>query len=172
MPCTNGLSMIFCSLKNSNWYSIMPQSLANVLIHLVFSTKNREPLIDPKVEQELYSYLVGICRTVGACVLKVGGIEDHIHMLITLPRTVAICKLVEEVKKSSSRWIKTKGPQFGQFSWQSGYGIFSISSSHKDAVAHYIACQRDHHHTHSFQDEYRRLLKRNDIEFDERYVWD
>jgi REP element-mobilizing transposase RayT len=136
----------------------------------VFSTKKREPFISQTLEAELYSYMAGICRAQGTQAIQIGGVEDHVHLLFNLPRTIMISKLVEEIKKSSSRWFKTKGHP--RFSWQNGYGAFSVSCSHKDAVVSYILGQREHHKKVSFQEEYRRLLCKNQIVFDERYVWD
>jgi putative transposase len=147
-------------------------TLANLLIHVVFSTKNREPLIHQEVEAELHAYIAVVCRAKSAHALKVGGVEDHVHILLNPPRTVAVSKLLEDVKKSTSKWIKTKGSQYRQFAWQTGYGAISVSPSHKAAVYQYISKQRKHHQTVTFQDEYRRILNKNQIEYDERYLWD
>ena len=150
----------------------MPQSLASVLVHLVFSTKNREPLITEAIEPELHKYLSTVFRGCDSPALLVGGYKDHIHTLFSLSRTWAIADIVEEVKTSSSKWIKTKGEEFRQFHWQSGYGAFSVSQSNVEQVKDYIAKQKEHHSKQDFQFEYRGLLKKYQIEFDEQYVWD
>lgn len=150
----------------------MPQSLASVLIHLIFSTKHREPLITPAIDIELHKYLATIFRECDSPALLVGGHKDHIHALFSLSRKWKIAELVEEVKTSSSKWIKTKGGTFSQFHWQSGYGAFSVSQSNVGKVKNYIANQKAHHSKLSFQDEFRGFLKKHGIEYDERYVWD
>ncbi len=150
----------------------MPQSLSNLLIHIVFSTKNRTPFIEPVIEKEFHLYMLGICKKHGVSLIKIGGVEDHIHLLVDLPRTITVSKLVQEVKVGSSKWLKTKGSQFLHFAWQSGYAVFSVSSTHKDALIQYIDNQRQHHLNSSFQDEYRSLLHKNHLELDERYAWD
>jgi putative transposase len=150
----------------------MPQSLSSVLLHLVFSTKNRKPLITPEIESELYSYLATVFRAVNSPALKIGGDKDHIHILFSLSRTTEIAKAVEEVKKRSSKWIKTKGEQYKDFAWQGGYGVFSVSESVADAVKKYIENQKKHHARFDFQSEYRELLKKYKIDYDEKYVWD
>ena len=150
----------------------MPQSLSSVLIHLVFSTKNREPWIRGPVEGKLHAYLGGILREINCPSLTVGGTADHVHILFVLARTMAISNVVEEVKTGSSKWIKTQNPAFQNFHWQAGYGAFSIGQSAVERLKQYIARQHEHHHGQSFQDEFRELLMRYEIPFDERYVWD
>lgn len=150
----------------------MPQSLASILIHIIFSTKNREPLILPEISQELYSYITGIARTHESLVHEIGGIEDHVHLLISLPRTLPLSKLIEEVKKGSSKWIKTKGEIYSKFAWQYGYGAFSIGQSAYENLRKYIQTQQIHHKKISFQDEYRVFLKKYHINYNEEYVWD
>ncbi len=150
----------------------MSQSLASVLIHLVFSTKNREPFINEAIEPELYAYMGAIFRDLRSPMLAGNGTPDHVHLLFSLGRTVTIADVVEEVKKSSSKWIKTKGTQFEGFAWQGGYGAFSIGESGVAALRRYIARQKQHHQTRTFQDEFRSLLQKYGIAFDERYVWD
>jgi putative transposase len=150
----------------------MSQSLSNVLLHLVFSTKIRHPWIDVRVEEELFKYIGGICRELKCPSHKIGGTDDHIHVACSLSRTVAICKLLEEIKGSSSKWIKTKGDEYATFAWQNGYGAFSIGQSQLPSLCSYIASQREHHGKLSFQDEYRDLLAKYHIEYDEQYVWD
>ena len=150
----------------------MAQSLSSILIHLVFSTKRREPFITPEIEPELHAYLAVIFREYKSPSLLVGGTEDHIHTLFALSRTASVAKVVEEVKTSSSKWLKMKGREFHSFQWQAGYGAFSIGQSSVPALKHYIANQREHHRHRSFQDEYRALLKRYGVAYDEKYVWD
>jgi|SRR5437660_11720378 len=150
----------------------MPQSLSSILVHLVFSTKNREPFISPEVETELHKYIAAILRACKSPALLIGGTEDHIHTLFALSRTIAVADLVEEVKTSTSKWIKTKGPRFRQFHWQSGYGAFSIGQSSVQALKHYISTQKEHHARKSFQNEFRLLCKKYGVELDERYAWD
>ena len=150
----------------------MPQSLSSILIHLIFSTKNREPFITPAIESELHPYMAKIFRGLKSPSLTIDGTEDHIHILFSLSRVINIADLVEEVKTDSSKWIKTKGPEFRNFHWQRGYGAFSIGQSQVPAVKRYIAQQKIHHRRVTFQDEYRKFLKSYRIEFDERYVWD
>jgi putative transposase len=150
----------------------MPQSLSKVCTHIVFSTKYRQPLIDQKIEDELWSYMGGICKELECQPIKIGGYVDHIHILSALSRKIAVMKLLEEVKRSSSRWIKTKGPDYKDFYWQDGYGIFSVNPYELDVVVRYIANQKAHHEKKTFNDEYRGFLKRYNVEYDERYVWD
>jgi len=150
----------------------MPQSLASILIHLVFSTKQREPFINPEIEPELHAYLATVFRECGSPALTIGGDRDHIHALFRLSRIWTIADVVEEVKKRSSKWIKTKGRGFGPFHWQAGYGAFSIGQSNVAALKRYIAKQKEHHRRRSFQEEYLELLRKYDVEYDERYVWD
>lgn len=150
----------------------MPQSLAQILVHLVFSTKNREPLLSDDWRDELHAYIGGIAENHKGTLLKAGSVADHIHLLIAHPRTCAPAELVQEIKTGSSKWVKTKSPQLAGFHWQGGYGIFSISPSHRPALEKYIANQAEHHRVVTFQEEYRRLLEKYRIEYDERYVWD
>lgn len=150
----------------------MPQSLSRILIHLVFSTRNRERVLTPAVQTELHPYLAGTLDHIDCPALQVGGVEDHVHLLFGLSRTLAIASVVETVKTSSSKWLKTKDFGFVDFHWQSGYGAFSVSQSDADTVVAYIRNQPRHHHKMPFQDEYRRLLERYRVAFDERYVWD
>lgn len=150
----------------------MPQSLSRILIHLVFSTKNRERVLTPDIQKELHPYLAGTLDNIECPSLRVGGVEDHVHLFFGLSRTRTIADVVETVKTSSSKWIKTKGREFAAFHWQSGYGAFSVSQSDADAVVDYIRDQARHHQKMTFQDEYRRLLERYQVAFDEKYVWD
>jgi len=150
----------------------MPQSLSSILIHLIFSTKHREPFISPEIEVELHPYMATIFRALKSPALAIDGTRDHIHSLFALSRVITIADLVEEVKTESSKWIKTKGPEFRNFHWQSGYGAFSIGQSQMATVKRYIQSQKRHHRRVTFQDEFRKFLQRYEIEYDERYVWD
>ena len=152
----------------------MPQSLAKVLVHIVYSTKGRRPwLKDEEIRRQLYAYKATILRdNVDTPALIIGGVEDHIHALCLLSRNFAIKTVIEEAKTETTKWLKTQGPQYADFHWQSGYGIFSVSESNAEEVKRYIANQAEHHKQKSFQDEYRELCQRHGIEIDERYVWD
>ncbi len=151
----------------------MPQSLVRAYLHIVFSTKNRQRfLTDKTVRQECHAYLAGACKNMGSPSIKIGGADDHVHILCFLSKTQSIADLVKELKRESSKWAKTKGPEMASFYWQNGYGAFSISPSHVEALKKYIENQEEHHRKESFQDEFRRLLTKYGLEFDERYVWD
>jgi putative transposase len=150
----------------------MGQSLAQNYIHLIFSTKHRQPLIQPTVEADLHAYLGGICKRLDSQPIIIGGFTDHIHILCKLSKKIALMKLVEDVKSHSSKWIKTRGEQFRDFYWQDGYGAFSVNPSQVDLVIKYISNQHEHHKKKTFQQEYRAFLKKYKVEYDERYVWD
>jgi REP element-mobilizing transposase RayT len=150
----------------------VPQSLSKVILHLVFSTKNREPWLDLDVRPRIHAYLATICRDLGAELVRVGGVADHVHVVMTLPRTLSQARMIEQIKKTSSKWIKTRDPRYRGFFWQRGYGAFSVSSSQLAAVLKYVDAQKQHHRTRTFQEEYRDLLRRHRVDFDERYVWD
>lgn len=149
----------------------MPQSLSKVLVHLIFSTKHREPLIGPEIRPRLHAYVVGILDNLKSPSLQTGGATDHVHILFALGRTVSQADVVEEVKKSSSKWMKAEGGEAG-FSWQAGYGAFSIGESQADTVIHYIQNQEEHHRKVTFQEEFRTFLERYRVAYDEQYVWD
>lgn len=150
----------------------MSQSLAQILVHVVFSTRNREPVLHDSDHAALHAYIAGTVANLGGVPLKAGSVADHIHLLLAHPRTCAPADLVQEIKTGSSKWLKTRAARYGDFHWQNGYGIFSVSPSHRAALEPYISGQAAHHHTISFQDEYRNLLRKYGVEFDERYVWD
>jgi putative transposase len=150
----------------------MPQSLDQIVVHLIFSTKDRHPFLADDIRGDLHGYIGGIIGHVGGTLLKAGSVADHIHLLLVLPRTMAPAEVVQQIKVGSSKWLKTKGRAYDKFHWQSGYGIFSISPTHREALEKYIAQQAEHHRTVTFQEEYRRLLERYGIKCDERYVWD
>ena len=151
----------------------MAQSLAKILLHVGFSTKERRPFFrDRAFRDEMHRYLGGIPKGLDCPPVIVGGVEDHVHLLCVLSRTCAPADMVKELKRSSSLWIKKRAPEFADFAWQNGYGIFSIGYSQIEEVRRYIAGQDAHHRKLTFQDEFRRLLQRYDEAFDEAYVWD
>ncbi len=150
----------------------MGQSLVKNYIHIVFSTKYRQPLIFPPYEQELHSYLGGICKNLECYPIKIGGYTDHIHILCVLSKKIALMKLLEEVKSHSSKWMKTKDISLENFYWQDGYGAFSVNPHEVNRVIRYIVNQHEHHNKKTFQEEYRSFLKKFNIEYNEQYVWD
>ena len=149
----------------------MGQSLVRNYIHIVFSTKYREALIYPPHEEELHRYMGGICNSLECTPIKIGGYTDHIHILCILSKKIALIDLVEEIKRTSSKIMKTKGSHLSHFYWQNGYGAFSVNPAQVATVAAYIANQHEHHSKKTFQDEYRSFLKKYNVDFDERYVW-
>lgn len=150
----------------------MGQSLVKNYIHIIFSTKLRVPLILESIENELYSYIGGICKQLECYPVKIGGYIDHIHILCMLSKKIPLMKLLEEIKAHSSKWIKTKDDTLKKFYWQNGYGAFSVNPYEIDKVVEYIENQKEHHRKKTFQDEYRAFLKKYKVEFDERYIWD
>jgi REP element-mobilizing transposase RayT len=150
----------------------MPQSLASVYLHVVFSTKNRAPLITPDLARRLHPYLAAIALGNGTKALDIGGMPDHVHLLLSFGREVTIAETVKKLKGSSSRWVHDTFPGHRAFAWQNGYGAFSVGYPEMGAVRAYIATQEEHHREATFQDEYRILLRRHGLEWDERYVWD
>jgi REP element-mobilizing transposase RayT len=150
----------------------MPQSLAKIYVHMIFSTKNREPLLDQDVRTELYSYLGGALNNLDCQPIEIGGTADHAHILCCLSKNLSLSRLIEEIKTSSSRWIKAKEPRLAQFHWQNGYGAFSVSQSHLNAVIPYIRQQEEHHRKVTFQEEFLEFLRKYRVPYDERYVWD
>lgn len=145
----------------------MAQSLSKVYIHITFSTKDRQYLIDEKIRESLFQYLGGVCKGLECNPVKVGGYTDHVHILCLLSRKIAQMNLLEELKKQSSKWIKTQGNAYSNFYWQDGYGVFSVNPTQIDMVVDYIKNQEEHHKTLSFQDELRVFLKK----YNERYIW-
>jgi len=148
----------------------MPQSLARVVVHLVFSTKNREAWIPTEVRGDLHAYLGGVLDTIGCPPMQVGGTEDHVHILYALSRTLTLANVTEKVKTSTSRWMKQRAVP--AFSWQTGYGVFSVCEAELRSVVRYIKRQEAHHAQLSFQDEMRDFFRRSQLPYDERYVWD
>ena len=150
----------------------MAQSLTHILIHLIFSTKERYPFLTPDVRPELHAYAATVLQGLESPSILINSVDDHMHVLLRLSKSHAICDVVQEIKTSTSKWLKTKGGILTKFAWQNGYGAFSVSSSQLDSVRGYVANQDEHHQTVTFQDEFRGFLTRHGIEFDERYVWD
>ena len=150
----------------------MPQSLSQVILHVVFSTKDRRPWLDPAMRPGLHAYLATVCRDCGCQAYRVGGATDHVHIAARLGRTISQADLLEKIKKTSSAWIKTQGATYGTFQWQAGYGDFSVGWSQLGELVRYIDNQEQHHRKQTFQEEYRNLLRKYHVEFDERYLWD
>ncbi|MCD9185616.1 MAG: IS200/IS605 family transposase [Pyrinomonadaceae bacterium] len=150
----------------------MAQTLVEIIIHVVFSTKNRENLIAPEIEKELFAYIGGILRKHESVLLAANGTENHVHLLILQSKKIALSDLIREVKRASSLWIKQKDSVFDGFQWQSGFGAFSVSKLQIEIVKKYIANQKEHHKTESFDDEYRKFLQRYEMDFDEKYFLD
>ena len=151
----------------------MPQSLAQVYLHLAWSTKNRIPFLkDLAIRDEMHSYLAGACKNMDSPPLTVGGAEDHVHVACRLSRKISMSDLVKSLKKESSKWVKARDSSLRDFYWQEGYGAFSVSPSHVEALQNYIANQVEHHRKEDFKEEFRRLLKKYNVEYDEKYVWD
>ncbi len=149
----------------------MPQSLAKIIVHIIFGTKQRTPFLSPEIVDDLHCYIAGIFKQMDSLAIEMGGTRDHIHILCSISKNSAPSKIIEEVKKSSSKWMKTKGKKFVDFYWQSGYGIFSVSQSNVEEVREYILKQVEHHQKMSFQEEFRKFLEKYHIEYDERYLW-
>lgn len=150
----------------------MPQSLAKVYLHLIFSTKNRERVLTDGLRSELHAYIGGILNQLGCAPIEINSEPDHVHLLFLQSRTETISNVVGQVKKGANDWLRTRGAEYAEFYWQGGYGIFSVSQSAVDDVREYIRGQREHHRKVSFQDEFRAFLERYQVDHDERYMWD
>ncbi|PHQ31717.1 IS200/IS605 family transposase [Rhodopirellula bahusiensis] len=150
----------------------MPQSLSQLYVHLIFSTKDRFPFSKDDIRDRVHAYLASVLREMGAPFVVVGGVDDHVHVLFDMGRIHPAKDFVEKVKRETSKFVKTLRPNLDKFYWQRGYGIFSVSSTHRDSVVAYIENQEEHHRATTFQEEYRDFLKRYGIAFDERYVWE
>jgi REP element-mobilizing transposase RayT len=149
----------------------MAQTLVKLYVHLVFSTKHRLPFIDPAVQDRLHGYMTGIVKNRDSKLVRIGGVEDHVHMLVLLSKNEPLADLLEHVKKDSSRWIKQQGSQFADFHWQDGYSGFSVSESGVQRCIEYINNQRQHHTRLTFKEELVILLKKHGMEYDERHLW-
>jgi len=151
----------------------MPQSLARAVFHVVFSTKNRVPFLkDAELRSRLHAYMAGVLRDIDCDPILINGVEDHVHILCNFSRTITIAGLVEEAKRGPSKWMKEHGSRYADFYWQNGYGAFTVSESNVEQVRDYVARQEEHHRKMSFQDEFRILCQKHELEIDERYVWD
>ena len=150
----------------------MAQSLAKILVHIIFSTKHREPMISARMREELNAYLGGILKQMDSPPIEINCAADHVHILCRLSKNHALADVVKEVKRGSSKWIKAKWPSLRGFYWQGGYGSSSVSQSKVAVVREYIARQETHHRKTTFQEELRDFFKRHEIEYDERYIWD
>jgi len=149
----------------------MSQSLSKIYLHLIFSTKNRESLITPTTQKPLYDYIAGVLQNNDTKALEINGTADHIHILCQFSRTITVADLIRDLKSSSSKWYRSNHNS-PEFSWQAGYGAFSVSHSDVGNVRNYIQNQEEHHRTRTFQEEYRLFLDRYQIPYDEKYVWD
>jgi REP element-mobilizing transposase RayT len=149
----------------------MAHSYVSNYYHCVFSTKERRKLITPDLEERLWPFLGGIARNHNMKALAIGGVEDHVHLLLSLPSTLAIAKAIQVVKGESSKWVHDKFPEHRQFGWQEGYGAFTIGISQKDGTVAYIHKQKEHHRQKTFQEEFLSFLAKHGIEYDPRYVW-
>ena len=149
----------------------MSHTYTNILIHALFSTKDRQPWLISDIRDEVFSYLGGTVNELGGQSLLVNGPRDHVHMLFVQPRTLSIADLMEKVKANSSGWVKKRWPSMRYFGWRTGYGAFSVSKSHVEPVERYIRTQEEHHRKLSFQEELLAFLKKQGIEYDPRYVF-
>ncbi|MFN3152196.1 IS200/IS605 family transposase [Bremerella sp.] len=150
----------------------MPQSFACLYVHLIFSTKGRRAWLDDSWSPQLYEYFSGILRGQGNQLLLAGGVEDHVHLLISMSREMAIADLVRDLKANSSKWVRHTRAEIDEFGWQTGYSAFSVSQSGLNDVRRYIQNQKEHHQKQSFKEELIAFLKKHNLEYDERYVFD
>ena len=150
----------------------MAHTYTNILVHVIFSTKDRQAWLVPEIKERLFGYIGGIVRENGGRVMMVNGPSDHVHALVAMPATVSVADMLRVVKTNSSRWVHDEWPERGDLAWQAGYGAFSVSQSAVDDVKAYIERQEEHHKRMSFKEEFLAFLKRHGIEFDERYVWE
>jgi REP element-mobilizing transposase RayT len=150
----------------------MPQSLSQVVIHIIFSTKQREPFLDEKIIKEVHGYLASCARELDWECYRVGGIEDHVHLAVRQPRTGSLSDFMGHIKRTSTKWIRNKDDQYQSFSWQGGYGAFSVGYSQLENLIRYIDNQKEHHQKMTTQDEFRMFLNKYQIDYDEQYVWD
>ena len=150
----------------------MPHTYVQNTVHIIFSTKDRTPILDATLLPRLHAYLATVARDKNCECFRAGGVADHVHLAVRLSRTITVAQLVESLKTGSSKWLKTQSPMLAHFEWQNGYGAFSVGPSDLEALRSYIDTQEEHHRKHTFQEEYRAFLKKYGVEFDERYIWD
>jgi putative transposase len=156
----------------SVYHASMSESLSKVVIHIIFSTKDRCPCLDVKIRSRMHAYLATVCRDAGAEVFRVGAVADHVHLITTLPRILSQADMLEGLKKKSSKWVKALAPGYRQLYWQRGYGAFSVSPSQLESAVDYVEKQEEHHCSRTFQEEYREFLRKHGVAHDERDVWD
>ncbi len=149
----------------------MSQSLSDIVLHVVFSTKDRQPWIKTEIEEELYKYMRGIALELKCPIIEMNGVEDHVHILLHLNAMTSASDVISKLKSNSSRWMKAKGIHYNHFSWQSGYAAFSVSRPIVEGAVEYVAQQKTHHKKVSFKEELLAMLKRAEIEYDEKYLW-
>jgi REP element-mobilizing transposase RayT len=149
----------------------MSHTFTYLCLHVVFSTKDRRPSIRPDIKERLFAYLGGIVREKGGTALLINGMPDHVHLLLTIPPNISVADILRTVKANSSKWVHETWPQYKDFSWQQGYGAFSVSKSSLPDVHKYVANQEEHHRRLTFDEEFRALLIRHEVEFDERFLW-
>ena len=150
----------------------MPSSYTNLLYHLVFSAKERRPLITPELSADLYPYLGGIVRQEGGMLLEVGGMPDHVHLVARFRADLAVADMMRVIKANSSKWVNERASRAVDFAWQTGYGAFTVSGSQLPVVRRYVQRQEEHHRKRTFQEEFVAFLKKHGIEYDQRYLWD
>jgi putative transposase len=150
----------------------MGQSLTKNYVHIIFSTKQRNPIIIDQIQNDLFNYIGGICKGHDCNPIQVGGYYDHIHILCVLSKNIALMQLIKEIKQSSSKWIKTQHTSLINFYWQNGYGAFSVDPTKIDIIKNYISNQAEHHRKMNFQQEFLVFLKKYQVEYDEKYIWD
>jgi REP element-mobilizing transposase RayT len=167
-----GLSTLEIRTRIVNFDLPMSQSLANIVVHLVFATKQRRPLIRDAERSQLHAYITGILKNLDSPLIEINSVRDHIHILFAQSKNHAPAKIVEQIKSTASGWIKTQDAWYADFAWQAGYGEFSVSPMHIDAVREYIRGQPEHHAQEDFQAEYRRFCEKNGQPLDDRYAWD
>jgi len=149
----------------------MAQSLSKIVVHVVFSTKNRLPVLSPAIRSDLFAYIVGILKSLDCVTLAINGTEDHVHVLVVMAKTISLSKMVQGIKGGSSRWLNLQNVTAEHFAWQTGYGAFSVSESQIAKVTYYISRQEEHHRKTPFQNELISLLKKHNITFDELHLW-
>ena len=149
----------------------IPQSFTKLFAHLIFSTKNRMPLLDDTIRSRVHGYLATIVRSMDSSYVVVGGVADHVHILFDLGKMHTPVEFVEQIKRESSKFVKTLGPNYHNFYWQRGYGMFSVSPTHLETAEQYVRNQEEHHQQKSFQDELREFLNKYGVEYDEQFVW-
>jgi len=150
----------------------MTQTFSDVLLHIVFSTKNRQPFIHSGIENRLHQYIVAVCKDLDSPIIQIGGMPDHLHILLSLSRQITIGDLLSKIKSNSSRWVKTIDINSKSFQWQKGYGVFALGASSRETAIRYIANQKNHHKKFTFQTEFISLLKKYNIKYDETDLWD